>query len=95
MLVSLPSKHPANKILHDYLEMERLNRREGSAEADILEEAIAGLEEYFNKCLGRILLYTFERGQYEQLRHTWTNEEGKGAGDVYGGEHLLRLIGKS
>ncbi len=32
-------------------------REEGSAARDILEETMAGLREYFDKCLGRILLY--------------------------------------
>jgi mortality factor 4-like protein 1 len=56
-LVPLPSAHPVNSILKDYLEQEKPKRTEGSAEADILDEVIAGLKEYFEKCLGRILLY--------------------------------------
>ena len=80
-------------ILRDYFEEERLKRREGSAEADILEEAVYGLEDYFRVSLGRILLYTFEREQYNELRLLWEGKDGKGPGDIYGGEHLLRLIG--
>ncbi|KAI5295133.1 Esa1p-associated factor [Ascosphaera acerosa] len=63
---------------------------------DVLEEVVAGLREYFDKCLGRILLYKFERPQYHQLRKKW--EAGldgladKGPGDVYGAEHLARLL---
>jgi mortality factor 4-like protein 1 len=56
-LVPLPSAHPVNSILKDYLEWEKPKRIEGSAGADILEEVVAGLKEYFDKCLGRILLY--------------------------------------
>jgi hypothetical protein len=56
-LVPLPSPHPVNSILADYLASEKPKREPGSASADILEEVIAGLKEYFEKCLGRILLY--------------------------------------
>jgi mortality factor 4-like protein 1 len=56
-LVPLPSAYPVNAILNDYLEFEKPKRQPGSAQADILEEVIAGLKEYFEKCLGRILLY--------------------------------------
>lgn len=56
-LVPLPSPHPVNSILADYLAYEKPKRQPGSAEADLLEEVIAGLKQYFDKSLGRILLY--------------------------------------
>lgn len=56
-LVPLPHAHPVEQILNDYLAYERGNRQEGSSSMDILEETMAGLKEYFEKCLGRILLY--------------------------------------
>ena len=56
-LVPLPSANPVNKILDDYVQFEQPRRLPGSAQADILEEVVAGLKEYFDKCLGRILLY--------------------------------------
>jgi len=56
-LVPLPHHHPVNTIMDDYLEFEKPKRQQGSAQADILEEVVAGLKEYFEKCLGRILLY--------------------------------------
>lgn len=56
-LVPLPHVHSVNEILGDYLAYEKPNRQEGSASLDILEEAIAGVREYFDKSLGRILLY--------------------------------------
>lgn len=43
-------------------------RRPGSADADILEEVEAGVREYFDKSLGRILLYRFERQQYLEVK---------------------------
>ena len=56
-LVPLPHPYPVDKILNEYLVYERPNRAEGSASLNVLEETIAGLREYFDKCLGRILLY--------------------------------------
>ena len=99
LLVSLPSEYSANKIVDEYFEEERAKRREGSADADILEEIVAGLKQYFEKALGRILLYRFEREQFAELRDLWmkpsaTETNVKGPGDVYGAEHLVRLIGK-
>lgn len=56
-LVPIPHRKPVSKILVDYLAYERPHREEGSASMDILEEVIAGLREYFEKALSRILLY--------------------------------------
>lgn len=56
-LVPLPAQHSVTSIMADYLDYEKPKRQPGSAQADILEEVIAGLKEYFEKCLGRILLY--------------------------------------
>lgn len=97
-LVPLPSKTPVNQILTNYFDEEKGKRRLGSAEADLLEEVVAGVKEYFAKCLGRILLYRFEREQFFEVRQLWESGvaewEGKGPGDVYGAEHLCRLFGK-
>ena len=99
LLVPLPSKTPVNFILDTYFEEEKGKRRLGSAEADLLEEVVAGVKEYFDKCLGRILLYRFEREQFFDVRTLWEGAvggewEGKGPGDVYGAEHLARLFGR-
>lgn len=97
-LVSLPSKTPVSMFLEDYSEYEGAKRRPGSADADILEEVIAGVREYFNKSLGRILLYKFERPQFhdiwQQLDKGHGELAGKQVADVYGVEHLCRLFGK-
>ena len=93
MLVTLPSKRPANEIIDDYAEQERLKHPQGSADADLLEEFVAGLRSYFANCLGKLLLYKFEREQYADVRKKWITVDGKGPGDYYGGEHLCRLIG--
>ena len=98
-LINLPHKIPANKVLDDYFAEEKPKRRAGSAEADILEEVHAGVKEYFRESLGTILLYRYERHQYAEARKLYVNNnspewEGKDAGDVYGAEHLARLLGK-
>ncbi|MCJ1280807.1 Esa1p-associated factor [Xylographa opegraphella] len=97
LLVPLPSKTPVTLILDTYFDEEKGKRRLGSAEADLLEEVVAGVKEYFDKCLGRILLYRFEREQFFEVRSLWESAvggewEGKGPGDVYGAEHLARLF---
>lgn len=56
-LVHLPHPKPVEVILQDYLAAEKPNREEGSTQMDILEETVAGLREYFDRALGRILLY--------------------------------------
>ncbi|EEU46354.1 uncharacterized protein NECHADRAFT_59995 [Fusarium vanettenii 77-13-4] len=95
-LVPLPHSKPVNKILDDYLAHERPHREEGSSSMDILEEVVAGFREYFEKALSRILLYRFERHQFMDLRKMWENAESESAAktvcDVYGAEHLARLI---
>ena len=86
-----------NEILSFYFEEEKGKRRLGSAEADLLEEVVVGCKDYFEKCLGRILLYRFEREQYfemTQMLNKGGKWEGKNMGDVYGAEHLCRLFGE-
>ncbi|CZS87985.1 hypothetical protein WAI453_000374 [Rhynchosporium graminicola] len=95
-LVPLPAAYSVNKILDDYLDFETSKRQTGSATADILDEVVAGLREYFEKTLGRILLYRFERSQYIEVRDGFNKSTGELAGksvsDTYGAEHLCRLI---
>jgi mortality factor 4-like protein 1 len=96
-LVPLPSKNSVNTILKDYYDLESEKRRPGSAEADILEELIQGCREYFEKSLGRILLYRFEREQYFEMTEMLSKKrawEGKTVSDVYGAEHFCRLMGE-
>ncbi|OAL34292.1 hypothetical protein AYO20_06345 [Fonsecaea nubica] len=97
LLVPLPSQAPANYIIDEYFNEEKLNRLPTSADADILEEFCAGLKMYFEKAVGKILLYRFERSQLAEVRKLWESGrykdwEGKGPGDCYGAEHLTRMI---
>jgi mortality factor 4-like protein 1 len=67
-------------------------RRPGSAEADIFEEVVSGIKVYFDRCLGNVLLYRFERQQYVDIRRTSEGKEME-MSEIYGAEHLLRLFG--
>jgi mortality factor 4-like protein 1 len=58
-LVPIPHPHPVDEILNDYLAVTRPERGVGTASCDILEEVVAGLKEYFERSLPRILLYRF------------------------------------
>lgn len=86
-LVPLPRNPTVSEILEKYRNSVP-KKRSGSAEADIFDEIIAGLKLYFDKSLGTILLYRFERQQYLEIRK---EHPGKEPSDLYGGEHLLRL----
>lgn len=89
-LVPIPKeKTSVSHILHDY----RLSvpmKRPGSAEAEIFEECLNGLQAYFDKTLGTILLYRFERQQYADVRKKFGDTAMMS--DIYGAEHLLRLF---
>lgn len=95
-VVALPAKRSVNQILEDYSEAEK-PKRTSSADLDVLEEVIMGIKEYFDKALDKILLYSFEREQYRNLRKKWESGSGdfvdKGPLDIYGAEHLTRLFG--
>lgn len=94
-VVSLPHKFPVSTILEDYFEEEK-TKHVASIDVDVLTEVISGIKEYFNKALPRILLYKFERQQYNTLRKKMEaatgNLSGKEISDVYGPEHLCRLF---
>lgn len=68
-LVPIPHPKPVSKVMDDYLAYEKPRRTEGSAAIDILEETVAGLKEYFDKSLGRILLYRYVIS-LARFRHT-------------------------
>ncbi len=57
---------------------------------DTVKEVTQGLKVYFDKALGSILLYRFERLQYSELQHSHPDTE---MSELYGAEHLLRLFG--
>ena len=89
-LVPLPKDPNVTQILQKY-KASVPKKRPGSAESDIFDEIIAGLKLYFDKSLGTILLYRFERQQFLEISKEHPNKE---PSDIYGAEHLLRLCGK-
>ena len=102
-LVPIPADHPVSEILSTYFEEEKGKRRLGSAEADLLEEVVQGTKDYFEQCLGKLLLYRFEREQYFRLHQAMEKGKDEFEGrplkdkkisDIYGAEHLCRLFGK-
>ena len=102
-LVPIPADHPVSEILSTYFEEEKGKRRLGSAEADLLEEVVQGTRDYFEQCLGKLLLYRFEREQYFRLHQAMEADKDEFEGrplkdkkiaDIYGAEHLCRLFGK-
>jgi len=97
-LVQLPASKPAAVILDEYFAYATSTGHRNSTETDVLEEVVQGLKEYFNKSLGRLLLYRFEREQFydisTQVEQPTNDLAGKPLSDIYGGEHLLRLFGK-
>lgn len=90
-LVDVPSSCSVSHILHDYLK----SRPDVPEVKAVSQEFVAGLELYFNKLLGLVLLYKHERLQYLNLikEHGEENEgDTLRAADYYGVEHLLRLL---
>ncbi len=53
---------------------------------------LTGIKQYFERALGKLLLYRFERLQYVELNEK-DETKGKNVCDIYGAEHLLRLFG--
>lgn len=88
-LVRLPRSPNVVDILKMYREYAGPKKRQGSADADIFDEVISGLKLYFDRSLGNILLYRFERQQYLEIRKSQSD---KSMCEIYGAEHLLRLF---
>ncbi|CAM9802988.1 unnamed protein product [Phaeothamnion confervicola] len=69
--------------------LETKKKRCNPAQFSRFQELIDGLRVYFEKALGKILLYRQERAQYD---HVTKASPGKDASQIYGCEHLLRLF---
>lgn len=90
-LVTLPRAVSVVDILKQYKEHAESKYRSGSADADILNEVVSGIKLYFDRSLGSILLYRFEREQYLEITQS-PEHSSKSMSEVYGAEHLLRLF---
>jgi len=85
-IVSLPRSPTVSQLLRDF---ETSKVRKGSIQTET-KEVCEGLEQYFNRALGTVLLYRFERPQY----NNYFSSSKEQPANVYGAEHLLRLFVK-
>lgn len=92
-VVKLPAPKPVRRILQDWRDEEAPKRTECRIDVDVLDECIAGVLEYFDVMLDKLLLYRYERPQYRMFRKKYAGVPGKDSPiDVYGAEHLIRLF---
>ncbi|ORX55102.1 MRG-domain-containing protein [Hesseltinella vesiculosa] len=87
-LVPLPRSPTINQMLALYRRSKMQKNTISGGSDSAMDEVLNGLKMYFNKALGTMLLYRFERQQYADIRKTYANKD---MTDVYGCEHLLRL----
>jgi len=87
-LVTLPRPVSVKALLREFEE----SKQKQESSHLMVKEIRSGLEQYFEKALGTVLLYRFERPQFK-AQQTAAATEGKTLGDIYGAEHLLRLFG--
>eukprot|EP00160_Parvularia_atlantis_P019673 Unigene7823_Nuclearia_a/m.24023 Unigene7823_Nuclearia_a/g.24023 ORF Unigene7823_Nuclearia_a/g.24023 Unigene7823_Nuclearia_a/m.24023 type:complete len:151 (+) Unigene7823_Nuclearia_a:353-805(+) len=87
-LVDLPRTPTVTEVLERFAQSDVFAARKDPAAREVLE----AVRLYFDVALGKMLLYRFERQQYATVRA----ERGDKArmSDVYGCEHLLRLLVK-
>jgi len=88
-LVTLPRKPNVADILDEYKKL-KIDTESKDASNDVILEMLNGIKQYFDKALGNILLYHFERQQYVQATKDYPDKE---MSSIYGAEHLLRLFG--
>jgi len=88
-LLQLPVKPSVNDILKQYRQF--VGKKGGIAEAEIMDEFLGGLKIYFNRSLGNLLLYRFERQQYLNLTKDPEYKDQE-LSAIYGAEHLMRLM---
>lgn len=94
-VIRLPAPKPVRQILQEWRDEEAPKRVESRIDVDVLDEVIAGILEYFDTMLDKLLLYRYERPQYRIFRKKFANTPGgKGPVDIYGAEHLIRLFSK-
>lgn len=95
-LPNVPSKIPANQVLDEWFAYEEKQRAPDTASIDKLKEVIDGVKIYFKNSLGKTLLYRFERFQFTDIYYRTQDPKdelaAKSMGDIYGPEHLLRLL---
>ncbi|KAI8091346.1 MRG-domain-containing protein [Gilbertella persicaria] len=88
-LVTLPRTITINDVLSRYKRFKKEKKGSRELNEELLEEVLHGLRIYFDKALGNMLLYRFERHQYADILRQYPDKE---LVDIYGAEHLLRLF---
>ncbi|EPB90385.1 hypothetical protein HMPREF1544_02751 [Mucor circinelloides 1006PhL] len=88
-LVTLPRTVNVNEVLSRYKRFKKEKKGSRELNEDLLDEVLEGLRIYFNKALGSMLLYRFERHQYADMRRQHGETD---LVEIYGAEHLLRLF---
>ncbi|KAL2913421.1 Esa1p-associated factor [Polyrhizophydium stewartii] len=93
MLVPLPRDITVSAVLDSFRTLIVQALKKKSVKESRLEESVSevveGLRSYFDRALGNILLYRFERQQYDDIRKQFPDRP---ASSIYGPEHLLRLF---
>lgn len=89
-VVKLPAPKPVHDILQDW-RAEELPKRH-RFDVTVMDEVIAGLSEYFEVVLDKLLLYRYERHQYRVLKKKYQGANEKSPVFIYGAEHLIRLF---
>ncbi|OLY82142.1 Chromatin modification-related protein eaf3 [Smittium mucronatum] len=91
LLVELPRSPTVSQIIDQYnvYLLENAEKRKSRKNEEISKEILVGLKNYFDKALGAILLYRFERYQYQEILQLYPDTK---MSDIYGAEHLLRLF---
>ncbi|KAL2315220.1 Chromatin modification-related protein eaf3 [Schizosaccharomyces pombe] len=87
-LIAIPRNPTVRAAIAAFRES-KISHLNNEIDVDVFEQAMAGLVIYFNKCLGNMLLYRFERQQYLEIRRQYPDTE---MCDLYGVEHLIRLF---
>eukprot|EP00054_Salpingoeca_dolichothecata_P012122 m.67296 g.67296 ORF g.67296 m.67296 type:complete len:297 (-) comp19795_c0_seq3:41-931(-) len=90
-LVVLPRNHTVREILDAFAAQAAAKIKKGQHNEGITGEVTAGLKVYFEHALPTLLLYKFERPQFNEYTSEHSEAE---MVDVYGAEHLLRLFVK-
>ena len=79
-----------SRVLQEFMEF-----KQAQGQADrAMRELIDGLRLYFDRALPTYLLYRFERPQFEEYVQGRPSEDQRSMSEVYGAEHLLRLMVK-
>ncbi|KAL1742359.1 MRG-domain-containing protein [Schizophyllum fasciatum] len=91
-LVPLPRNPNVKQMLDEFEAFVRTEKPTGLPDPDaLLTSVLSGLKTYFDKALGKNLLYRFERPQYASIREKY-DAEGKEMSEAYGAEHFLRML---